>query len=62
MKPATNLNELAKEFLHFQSLDKEKLDMKDHVQLYEALTNKIEEAGISYYDLSIYAQHITLIE
>ncbi len=62
MNSATNLNDLAREFLDFQKLNKEDLDMKDHVQLYEALTNKIEKAGITYYDLSVYAKHITLVD
>jgi hypothetical protein len=54
MKPATDLNELAKELIKFQKVDKDELGLKEHVRMYEDLTDKIEEAGISYYDLSLY--------
>ncbi len=54
MKIATNISELAAEYVHFQSLDKDKLDFKDHIMMYERLSKKLEEAGISFYDLSVY--------
>ncbi len=54
MKPATNISELAAEYVHFQSLDKDKLDFKDHLMMYERLSNKLDEAGITFYDLSVY--------
>lgn len=56
MNTATNINELAKEFVHFESLDKDKLDFKDHIMMYESLTNKLEKAGLSFYDMDVYVR------
>ncbi len=47
---------LAEEYLRFQSLDKEKMDFNDHIRMYESLTRKMEQAGVSYYDLSVYVR------
>lgn len=56
MTPATNITELAAEYVHFQSLDKERLDFKDHIMLYEALNKKLEAAGMSFYDIGRYVR------
>lgn len=54
MNSANKINELAEEYIQFQNLDKDKLDFKDHIQMYESLNQKLDEAGISFYDLGLY--------
>lgn len=57
MNTATKLNELAAEYIQFQNLlSQDKLDLTDHLQVYENLSNKLDEAGISFYDMSIYVR------
>ena len=62
MNTATNIQELAMEFLRFEQSDKDSLDFKDHIMMYDSLNQKLEEAGMSYYEISVYAKsnNITL--
>ncbi|MEQ9403939.1 MAG: hypothetical protein RIM99_10155 [Cyclobacteriaceae bacterium] len=60
MNTATKIDELAVEYARFQKLDKDKLDLKDHIMLYESLINKIEKAGLSFYDVSKRSMSISL--
>ena len=62
MNTATNIQELAMEFLRFEQSDKDSLDFKDHIMIYDSLNQKLEEAGMSYYEISVYAKsnNITL--
>lgn len=59
MKTTTPLNELAKEMIQFKSMD-ENASFSDHIRMYETLSRKIEQAGISYYDLDLYVRHVTV--
>ena len=50
------VKELAEEYTRFKNVDEDEMDLKDHIQLYESLTNKLEKAGLSFYDISRYIQ------
>lgn len=52
----SQVKELAEEYARFQNVDEDEMDLKDHIQLYESLINKIEKAGLSFYDISRYFQ------
>lgn len=56
MNSATIIEELALEYLQYQKLDKDSLDFKDHIMLYERLNTKFDQAGFSYYEVSQYAE------
>ncbi len=51
---AAQVKELAEEYTRFKNVDEEEMDLKDHIQLYESLTRKLENAGLSFYDISKY--------
>ena len=56
MNTATHISdELTKEYLRFKNFDESKMDFIDQLRMYESLTNKLDEAGISFYDLSVHA-------
>ena len=57
MKTA-NIAELAEEYEKFKNVDEEQVDLKDHIQLYESLTNRIEQAGLSLYEVSRYVRSL----
>lgn len=59
MNTTLNISELAEEYLKFQKFNHDTGDLKDHVRRYESLMIKAEEAGISFYDLSVYARRYT---
>jgi cell division protein FtsB len=46
--------ELADEYAQFQNVKEEEMELKDHIQLYESLVDKIEKAGLSFYEISRY--------
>lgn len=56
MNTATDFSLLADQYVHFHNLDKDKLDLTDYLMLYEALTNRLDEAGISFYNLGVYVR------
>ncbi|MEP5613466.1 MAG: hypothetical protein ABJP45_14535 [Cyclobacteriaceae bacterium] len=57
MNTATKLNELAVEYVHFQKLvAQDSLELSDHLKVYESLSNKLDEAGISFYDMGVYVR------
>ncbi len=50
----SKVKELAEEYARFKNADEEEMDLKDHIQLYESLTQKLEKAGLSFYEVSRY--------
>lgn len=48
----TKVKELVDEYAKFHSIDDDQVDLKDQIQLYEALIIKIEQAGLSFYEVS----------
>jgi len=57
MNTATKLNELAVEYVHFQKLvAQDTLELSDHLKVYEELSNKLDEAGVSFYDMGVYVR------
>jgi len=50
MKSA-KIKELIEEYARFHSIE-EDMDLMDQIKLYEALNSKIEQSGLSFYEVS----------
>ncbi|MEP1093677.1 MAG: hypothetical protein ABJG78_01130 [Cyclobacteriaceae bacterium] len=48
---STKIKELIDEYARFHSIG-EDMDLMDQIKLYEALNNKIERSGLSFYEIS----------
>ena len=55
MNTSTHLHKLAEEYVRFKNLDEEELHLMDYIRKYDELITKLEEAGISYYEMDVYA-------